>query len=189
MDLAWVARRVGGNPPVLDKLAEMARSTDDIIGVVRRISAELRPGILDDLGLVAAIEWQLEDFERRTQITCELRSTFGDLQLDRELATAVFRIFQEALTNVARHARAAEVTVDLALVRGSLVLDIADDGVGIGEVRSGALGLLGMRERARRLGGSCEVRRGTLGGTIVSVKVPLRFRPERRTDADTTIGA
>ncbi|NVB79943.1 MAG: GAF domain-containing protein [Kofleriaceae bacterium] len=178
LDIAWIARRTKtGGDEVARKLDEMAHSTDDIITTVRRISSELRPGILDSVGLRAALEWQAEDFTRRTGIPCEVRSDVGELQLERSLSTAVFRIFQEALTNVARHANATRVEVYLRLERGMLKLDISDDGVGVPEIapRNSSLGLLGMRERARRCGGECTIRRRSPRGTIVSVSVPLRF--------------
>jgi len=137
--------------------------------------------ILDDLGLRAALEWQAEELARRIGVPCELAAEIGDLQLERELATTVFRIFQEALTNVARHASATRVDVHLWLERGHLRLDLADDGIGVPEIapRSATLGLLGMRERARRCGGECTVRRRDPRGTIVALSVPLRFPSER----------
>ena len=178
MDLAWVIRRMTTNGQIAEKLAEMVRACDAIIGTVRRISAELRPGILDDLGLAAAIEWQVEEFTKRTGIPCELRSTLGHPQLERDLATALFRIFQEALTNIARHASASRVRVALDLERGRLKLEVEDDGVGVPEnAGKTSLGLLGMRERARRLGGECDIRRLEPRGTLVRVAVPLRFPP------------
>src|SRR5690348_8392962 len=109
----------------------MARMTDEIIHVVRRISAELRPGILDDLGLAAAIEWQAEELTRRTGTPCAVTSTLADGCCDRDVTTAVFRIFQEALTNVVRHARAASVRVRLGEEDGAVSLVVEDDGVGI----------------------------------------------------------
>ena len=186
LDIAWIARRMkagagnGSAEEVSRKLDEMAHSTDDIISNVRRISSELRPGILDSVGLRAALEWQAEDFARRTGVPCVVKSDVGELQLERSLSTAVFRIFQEALTNVTRHASATRVDVHLRLERGMLKLDIADDGVGVPEIspRNSSLGLLGMRERARRCGGECTIRRRSPRGTIVSVSVPLRFPKE-----------
>lgn len=179
MDIAWVSRRLakqGGtdDTAVEPKLVEMARATDDIIGAVRRISAELRPGILDDLGLEAAVEWLLEDFQKRTGIATGFDSKLRSTMIDRAVATTVFRICQEALTNVTRHAKATRVDVTLALRDGLVELEVADDGVGLPELSStiGSLGLLGMRERARRLGGECEVRRRTPSGTVVHVQVP-----------------
>lgn len=179
LDIALVQRRLrnGAAEEVPGKLEAMAQATDDIISVVRRISSELRPGILDDLGLRAALEWQAEEFTRRTNIPCHVRADVGDMQLERDLATAAFRIFQEALTNVTRHANASRVDVHLRLERGMLKLDIADDGVGVPEIapRTSSLGLLGMRERARRCGGECTIRRRDPRGTLVCLSVPLRF--------------
>ncbi len=181
LDIAWVARRVnGGNAELAAKLTEMQGGTDAIIQAVRRISAELRPGILDAIGLRAALEWQAEEFTRLTGTPCTLRAEAGELQLDRQLATAVFRIFQEALTNVTRHAGATAVDVRLWLERGNLRLDVGDDGVGVPEIapRASTLGLLGMRERARRCGGDCTIRRREPHGTVVALTVPLRFPSE-----------
>lgn len=176
MDIAWVSRRLRDPAGIEQKLAEMSRTTDEIIFSVRRISAELRPGVLDDLGLLAAIEWQAEEFARRSAIRCRVRSELGDLMVERALATAAFRIFQEALTNVARHAGATQVDVRLGARDGRLEMEVADDGVGLPEAmpRAGSLGLLGMSERARRLGGECEVRRRAPRGTVVSLSIPLR---------------
>jgi signal transduction histidine kinase len=109
-----------------------------------------------------------------------VRSNIGDLRLERELATMVFRVFQESLTNVARHASAHTVEVALMLERGTIKLEIADDGIGIPEVgpRGSTLGILGMGERARRLGGECTVKRRSPTGTVVTVSVPLRLSTE-----------
>lgn len=185
LDIAWVAHRSQGE--VTTKLTEMSRTTDEILGAVRRISAELRPGILDSIGLRAAIEWQADEVSRRSGIPVHVDAKVGELQLERSLATAVFRIFQEAITNVVRHAKATRIDVQLWLERGNLRLDIADDGIGVPQIapRSSSLGLLGMRERARRAGGDCTIRRRDPQGTIVALSVPLRFPQER----DHEIGA
>jgi signal transduction histidine kinase len=184
LDVGWLQRRIT-DPALAGKLDDMARQADDILRAVRRIAADLRPGLLDDVGLRAAIEWQAEDFTRRTGTPCTVRSELGDLQLERGLATSVFRIFQEALTNVVRHASARSVEVALGLDHGQLRLEIADDGVGVPEVgpRGTTLGILGMRERAWRLGGECTVRRREPHGTTVTVVVPLQFPAEHATDA------
>ena len=188
LDIALVARRLkNGNGHLEEaraKLEEMALATDDIIGSVRRIAAALRPGVLDDLGLRAALEWQAEEFTRRTGTPCNVMAEVADLRLERGLATTVFRIFQEALTNVTRHAQATSVDVHLWLERGLLKLDVADDGVGVPEIspRSSSLGLLGMRERARRCGGECTIRRREPHGTIVALSVPLKFPSAREED-------
>ena len=183
LDVGWLQRRVS-DAALTDKLDDMARSIDDVLRSVRRIACDLRPGILDDVGLRAAIEWQAEEFTQRNAIPCSVRSELGDLQLERGLATNVFRIFQEALTNVTRHASAKRVDVALGLDHGRLRLEIADDGVGVPEVgpRRTTLGILGMRERAWRLGGECTVKRRLPHGTIVTVVVPLQFPAERLAD-------
>ena len=179
LDIGWLRRRAE-QPPVVEKLDDMARSTDELIRSVQRISSDLRPGILDNLGLVAAIEWQAEEFERRSNIRCEVTSSVTDLQLERNLATNVFRILQEALTNIARHSQATKVDITLALVQGNLQLEIADDGIGMPDLvlRSSSLGILGMRERAGRAAGECVVKRREPNGTVVAVTVPLRFPSE-----------
>ena len=184
LDIGWLQRRAQDEAQ-LDKLADMARAADDILRSIRRIAADLRPGLLDQVGLRAAIEWQAEDFEQRTSIPVRVHAGVSDLQLDRGLATNMFRIFQEALTNIARHASAQHVDVTLGLERGQLRLEIADDGVGVPEIRpSGTtLGILGMRERAWRLGGECTVKRADPHGTIVTVVVPLRFPADRSAEA------
>ncbi|HEY5950134.1 MAG TPA: PAS domain-containing protein [Kofleriaceae bacterium] len=175
MDIAWLGRRTRDNAELTAKLTEMSTMTDEVIQSVRRISAELRPGMLDDLGLAATIEWQASEFGSRTGIATRVDNQLAHIELDRAVATAVFRIFQEALTNIARHARAHHVDVSLRAHDGRLQLDVADDGVGLtaGGGRAGSLGLLGMRERARRLGGDCVITSRDPHGTLVSLSVPL----------------
>ena len=134
------------------------------------------PAVLDDLGLVAALEWQAGEFERRSGVPCVLDVRVAeDDAIPDPTATAVFRVFQEALTNVARHARATRVTAELSRADGRLVLRVADDGVGIapGDAgRPGTMGLAGMRERASALRGEVTVRPGERGGTVVTLAVP-----------------
>ena len=161
---------------VQEKLTGMTRLIDNTINTVRRISSELRPGILDDLGLVAAIQWQAQNFQARTGIICNCASLFETAGLDRDRSTAVFRIFQEILTNVLRHAEATLVNVDILLDDCDLVLEVRDNGKGIkGEKSSNqrSLGLLGMQERSRLFGGEVTVT-GTEGkGTTVRVRMPI----------------
>jgi PAS domain S-box-containing protein len=184
MDLAWIGRRASGggalqSAELIDKVRAMSEMTDGIIETVRRISAELRPGVLDDLGLLAAIEWQAQDFETRVGATCAVESNLGDEPLDRETSTAVFRIFQEALTNVTRHAQANHVDVHLHRSERTLLLEVHDDGRGIPPealANPRSLGLLGIRERARRLGGTVHIEAIPAGGTIVSLEIPFERR-------------
>jgi signal transduction histidine kinase len=150
------------------------KSIDTTIRTVRRIAMELRPGVLDDLGLVSALEWQLNDFEKRTGIRCEFIPPVEEINLDADLSTALFRIFQEALTNVARHSGATEVRVRLHEDADSSTLEVEDNGKGIEKKKalsSKSLGLLGMRERAQMFGGRFTVT-GTPGkGTKVTIEI------------------
>jgi len=161
---------------LLEAAQRMGQALDETVRTVRRISAELRPGVLDDLGLAAAIDWQAKDFQKRSGVACVLRLPEDDPPLSREQATALFRIFQEGLTNVARHARARTVWVHLGEEGSHVVLEIEDDGVGfspaaLAERRS--LGLLGMRERAAAFGGEVEVAGSPGRGVTVLVRLPL----------------
>jgi signal transduction histidine kinase len=154
----------------------MLRLTETTIGTVRRISSELRPSVLDDLGLAEAIEWQAGQFQARTGITCRCDCPPEELDLSREQSTAVFRIFQEALTNIIRHAQATSVDITMKIEGGELVLKIIDNGRGITEnERAGArsLGLLGMRERAHLIGGKININGVEGEGTVITVRVPL----------------
>jgi two-component system sensor histidine kinase UhpB len=148
---------------------------DETIRSVRRISTELRPAVLDTLGPVAAVEWAAAEFEARTGIKCRLDLPLEDIVIDQERATALFRIFQETLTNVARYANATEVNVRLAEADGNLSLEVHDNGKGVSEAQISAgtsLGILGMRERALLLGGEFTIT-GALGeGTTVRVRLP-----------------
>lgn len=182
MDIAWVQRRARagaiGAEASLEKMSDLMTRTDEIIDHVRRISSELRPGVLDDLGLLAAIEWQAEQYERRGDLTCVVFSNLEERDgVDKAIATAMFRIFQEALTNVVRHSGASHVELRLERSGAQLELDVKDDGKGIpmhALASPHSLGLVGMRERARRLGGAVSVATPPDGGTLVSVRIPLR---------------
>lgn len=177
LDLAWVANRLPKDlKPLLDKAKAMSGQIDVVIAAVRRIATELRPGILDDLGLVAALEWQANEFQIRTGIECRLHTEVRLALLDARLNTAFFRVFQETLTNIIRHAEATRVEVHFTLQNGWLVLEVRDNGRGItsGKVASPeSLGLLGMRERATLLGGTFAIQGGPGQGTTVSVRIPL----------------
>lgn len=186
IDLAWLEKKMVATPEtpreaLLEKVRAMTALLGDMVLCVRRISAELRPGVLDDLGLAAAVEWQAKDFQRRTGIKTSVKSELPDRSLPRELGTALFRVLQESLTNVARHAGARNVRVKLAEQEGQIVLQVRDDGRGITAAESnktGAFGLMGMRERILPLHGRCEIVGSPGKGTIVSVTVPLDPQPE-----------
>lgn len=157
------------------RIEHMPKVVDGIIESVRRIASELRPQVLDDLGLVAALEWQAQEFGRRTGIGCRLRVPGPLPSVPAEAATALFRIFQEMLTNVARHAAATRVTAMLRMTAGSVVFDVRDNGRGLSSAPRGPghLGLLGMQERAAAVGGRVTVRSGPGGGAWLRVRIPL----------------
>jgi PAS domain S-box-containing protein len=168
-------------PKLEEKVLSMIEQVDTTIAAVQCLVAELRPGVLDDLGLVAAIEWQCRDFERRSGIRCLVDSKEEDIPLDSARATAAFRICQEALTNVVRHARAKEIRVHLDKLDRELLLEIHDDGQGIlpGKVTDarslgllGMLGMLGMRERAGAVGGALRIVGLPGQGTTVTLRLP-----------------
>jgi len=158
------------------KIESMMTLTDTTINTVRRISSELRPIALDDLGLTEAIEWQARQFQERTGIIVECECALENLGLSREHSTATFRIFQEALTNILRHAQATTVHIQMKEEDGEIILTISDNGRGIKEdEQSGqrTLGLLGMRERAHLIGGTIEITGSDGKGTLVTVRIPI----------------
>ena len=176
MDLYWLASRLPKQlRAVRDKTKTMSAHIDSTIQTVRRISTELRPGILDDLGLVAALEWQAAEFQKRNGIKCEVVSEVAEPIMEEELNTAFFRIFQESLTNVVRHANAKRVDVRMWEQDGNLLMEIRDDGRGISEsdwTNTRSIGVLGMRERAALLGGELTITGAPDQGTTVRVRIP-----------------
>jgi len=177
MDLAWLQKHTGPKQQdLLQKFRDMSDLVDTTIQGVRRIATELRPGMLDDLGLVPAMEWQLQEFQKRSGIRCRFRSSLEEVALDAEETTVLFRILQEALTNVARHASATRVDVSLDEEQGYVSLRVQDNGRGITESEvsgSKSFGLLGMRERVLLRSGDFDIQ-GTPGqGTTMMIKLPL----------------
>ncbi len=181
MDAAWITRRLGRPEPaavaaVLQRLHEMTQQIEGCVQTVRRIATGLRPGVLDDLGLSAAIDWQVREFERRSGISVVLTAPEEDLSIDRDRATALFRILQEILTNVARHAGARTVSVVVTKELELLKLEVRDDGRGITAqeaTSSRSLGILGIRERIAPFGGLLEVDGDAGAGTRVTVRLPV----------------
>lgn len=176
MDIAMLKMRFGQNHPDLDDLiAGMKKTIDTTMGVVRNIAAALRPGALD-MGLVLATEWLLAQFESRTGIRCLLDAPQGDLELDDERATAAFRILQESLTNIARHAQARQVDVSISLIENMLDIAVRDNGIGFNpsEVRGRkTFGLMGIRERALMFGGESKIDSEPGVGTTLHASIPL----------------
>ncbi len=162
---------------LLEKSQALMALSDSTIESVQRLSSELRPGLLDESGLAGAIEWQAQDFGKRTGIECAIHCSADDTALDKHQATAVFRIFQETLTNIARHAHATELAVELKEEGGRLVLQVKDNGAGISEDQINSpksLGIIGMRERAELLGGKIEIRSAPNQGATVTLRVPIK---------------
>jgi signal transduction histidine kinase len=176
MDLA----RVSSGDGTIDRAA-LPVAIDDMIAAVRRISSELRPQMLDDLGLLAALEWYAHEFEKRTGIRCRFqkRGRPGEDAIDPARATALYRIFQEIMTNVARHAEATRVGISLEIGETSIRLTVRDNGMGMQLAlrdRRPSLGILGMKERATVMGGSVSVAGAPGRGTVVRARLPLRRR-------------
>jgi|UniRef100_A0A7V6A0N4 signal transduction histidine kinase len=191
MDVHWLGSRLSTDHQVLmDKIKAMSRIIDATVQAVRRISSELRPGLLDDLGLTAAIEWQAQEFCSRAGLHCDIRSEPEDIILDQSRSIALFRIFQEALTNIARHARATQVEVVLEENPDKVEMEIRDNGKGITAEQlaaAGSFGILGIRERVNSLGGELRISGAPAQGTVVYVSLPLEAR-ENAGDQDTHIG-
>jgi signal transduction histidine kinase len=177
LDVSWIAGKLPrDSKSLVEKTKELGAHIDSIIQMVRRIATELRPGILDHLGLTAALEWQANEFQTRTGIKCDVHSELSDAALEADVNTAFFRIFQETLTNIIRHAGATQVTVYLKERDGRVILEIRDNGRGISKAEisnTKSMGLLNMRERAGLLGGDFKISRLPGGkGTRVCVSIP-----------------
>ena len=178
LDLAWLERRINrhSQAELVDRCASLLSRLDGVMISTRRIITELRPSVLDQLGLADAIEWQAHDFAARTGLALDLAIDCGCDQPTDAVASAVFRMLQEALTNVAKHANATHVRVALRVEPERLFLDVSDDGRGItrDELRGAhSLGLLGLRERALALGGTVSITANPDGGTTVALRIPL----------------
>ena len=188
MALAMLSARLPQDPGLQEKAAYLDSLVDRSIEAVHRISLDLRPSTLD-LGIVAALEWQAREFEKTTGVACIFRSAERDIELDPDHAAALFRIFQEALTNVAKHAGATRVTVTLRRQRQHLTLVIADNGRGMlpaDRLKPHSFGLRGMSERARALGGTLSLSAAPGGGTMVTIKIRLTLAPPRDVNESNT---
>ncbi len=177
MDLSWMDKKLPKEQKSLsDKTKSMSNLIDSTIKTVKRISMELRPGLLDDLGLLAAIEWQAEEFQNRTGIECKVTINPENIIIDQDRSTTIFRVFQETLTNVARHAKATKVMVSLKEKSARVFLQVKDNGRGITKEeisKPGSFGILGIRERIYPWGGDVNIKGEKGKGTTISVNVPL----------------
>ncbi len=176
LEVSYLSRRAGvENPELRNKLGELGGMIDKTIGSVRRLATDLRPQILDELGMVEAMRWQIEEFRQRTGILCTVELPDEPIDCGPDRATAMFRILQESLTNVVRHAGATRASVRLTSHDERIVLEVSDDGQGITKDQlehSRSFGLLGMQERARMFGGVLRIEAGEERGTTVVVSMP-----------------
>jgi PAS domain S-box-containing protein len=182
MDVSWLTARLPAEPPgLLQRADKMKQLLDVTVTAVRRIAADLRPVMLDDLGLVPSIEHVAHTFSERTNVPVSLDIRTGDTDLRDPVATGVYRIVQEALTNIARHARATDVTVSLQITDHTLLVQVRDNGIGLADAPGPARshGLLGMKERAQTLGGDAVITTPADGGTLVQVTIPLARYQQR----------
>ena len=179
MYISWLNKKC--NPQETDikeKFAATMMLIEDTIKSVRKISIDLRPSILDDLGLMAAMEWQSTEFEKRSGISTEFINLTNNKEIPPRLKTGLFRIFQESLTNVARHAKAKLVKGKLKVKDNFIVLSIIDDGVGFDPEtikNKRTLGLLGIKERGLLFGGTYEFKSKTGGGSVTTISIPLEL--------------
>jgi PAS domain S-box-containing protein len=177
MDVSWFAARLpSAEKPLVDKAEKMKQLVDTMVGAVRRIASDLRPAMLDDLGLTPAVEHLVHEFSQRTGNLVSLDLDAGAGEFKDPLVTAIYRMVQEALTNVGRHAQASEVHVSVRVAGEHLKVAVRDNGKGIDAEalnKEKSYGLRGIRERARTLGGAASIRAGAQGGTLVEIEIPV----------------
>ncbi len=183
-DLSWFCERYREHKLIFEKSEYMLHTLNATIQSVKRICTDLRPSLLDDFGLVAAMHWQANEFQNRSGIACTVKVEPDEIDPDQELTTMLFRIFQEALTNILKHAKATKVTAGLTQGNDSLILEVVDNGIGIKDdhlSKPQSFGLLGMRERVYPRGGIVRITSNKSGGTTVKVSIPY---PAKKTFSD-----
>jgi len=177
IDLTWLNKKLTDDQPLIrEKLQSMVTLINETIETVHNLSEDLRPGILDDFGLSAAIEWQAEEFQKRTGIECQITLASDESNLSKEKSTNLFRIVQESLTNVIRHANATKVEINLSEKDGILLLEVVDNGKGITKAavtNPKSFGLIGIKERVHSLGGEVDISGTPNAGTRLKVKMPI----------------
>lgn len=173
-DIAWIRRRHGDAPQMAERLTDMVDLVDHTVAASQRIARDLRPGILD-YGLVPALEWQIADFRKRTELEATLTCNVDEIQLPPEVSTAMFRVLQESLTNILKYAQATKVCVELFADDENITLEIQDNGIGIDPTdlqKSTSFGVRGMKERAQTLGGWLDINSGRGQGTTLMLSIP-----------------
>lgn len=177
LDISWVRKKMKTeSPEVIEKIQETLMLIDLTVKTVRRIATELRPGILDDLGLIAALDWQSHEFEKRSGIHCEFVAKVNPQELTSEISTGLFRIYQESLTNIARHSNATKVSTMLSKENNFLKLEVTDNGIGFdidAAEKKGTLGLLGMKERVLMMNGKIVMKSKPDEGSIITILAPI----------------
>jgi PAS domain S-box-containing protein len=177
MDMHWLDKHLRGvAPDVAEKIKGMIRLSEQTIGMVQSVSSQLRPRMLDDLGLAPALDWLAADFSRRTTISCTVETDFPSALIGGNAATTLYRVVQEALSNVARHSQARKCAIQLRATRGGIVLRIEDDGIGITPAQAAAAesyGIIGIHERVEGLGGSLSIVGSRESGSTLLVRIPL----------------
>ena len=187
-DLVWMQKKLMKDQTLIfQKIESMSKIIGMAIQSIKKLSSDLRPGILDDFGLRAAIEWQAEEFEARTGNKCRVVLHVDEININSDISTAIFRILQETLTNIMRHASARRVDLELREDSDQLVFTVRDDGKGLSQAEMTApqsYGLTGIRERAYSLGGSADITSFPGRGTTVCVRIPLK-NGDKPDDQDT----
>lgn len=181
MDLSWLTRHTT-EPKLAARAGTMMDLIRDAIDTVRKISADLRPGVLDNLGLFDAIEWEAGKFRERLDIECNINMQVTPVALEDSVATAMFRIFQEALTNISRHAQASRVDIAVTYACNTLTIDVRDNGLGISKDElhhNKSYGLVSMSERALQIGATLEINSEAGKGTQVMLRYPVTAAGER----------
>lgn len=177
LGLSWISQKLTpGQQPLQEKIRSLSATTTSLIRSVKNIASELRPGALDELGLVKTLKSEAREFEGHTGMQCRFKTNTAKAKFDRSAAVAIFRIVQAALTNVARHAHASRVLIALVKREDGLILTVMDNGKGITKkliCSHDSLGIIGMRERALALGGTFTLAGSRSKGTILTVQIPL----------------
>jgi signal transduction histidine kinase len=180
MDVGWLNKKMVTEDEIVKlKMNSMIHLIDETVKTVRRISSNLRPSILDDLGLIAALEWQSEEIEKRSEIKVDFSTDMVEPDITVAMATGIFRIYQEVLTNAVRHSNAQTIISSLELKDNCLILKIKDDGRGMDTTIAGTkktLGLIGIKERTFVLGGKYDLKSEPGRGTEVQISIPL-YKP------------
>jgi signal transduction histidine kinase len=186
LGLSWISRKLPpGQRPLQEKTRSLSATTTSLIRSVKKIASELRPGVLDELGLVKTLKSEAREFEGNTGIRCTFKTNAAQAKFDRSAAVAIFRIVQAALTNVARHAQASRAVIALMKRKNGLILTVMDNGKGITRnpiASHASLGITGMRERALALGGTFEIAGSRSKGTTLTVQIPLSRILDSRVD-------